>query len=179
MNTTLNNTVFPTIKPACQVAGCKRSAMIVNTNKSTGRIYYRRRADTGYVCAQHHKELTGRSRGMTATEWTNSFHPYRQHRAAYCENRDGRLGYKCRCTIRISAQLQVDHIDGDPTNNKPENLQTLCANCHIYKTHANKDYATPGRKALKLVKPAGVRAQGREREARRGSADFSHRKPNV
>jgi len=26
--------------------------------------------------------------------------------------------------------LQVDHIDGDWTNNRPENLQLLCPNCH-------------------------------------------------
>ena len=27
-------------------------------------------------------------------------------------------------------QLDVDHIDGNSKNNKPENYQTLCANCH-------------------------------------------------
>lgn len=26
--------------------------------------------------------------------------------------------------------LDVDHIDGDPTNNHPENLRVLCPNCH-------------------------------------------------
>ena len=31
-------------------------------------------------------------------------------------------------------QLDVDHIDGDRTNNAIENLQTLCANCHRLKT---------------------------------------------
>lgn len=27
-------------------------------------------------------------------------------------------------------RLQIDHIDGDRTNNKKENLQWLCPNCH-------------------------------------------------
>lgn len=31
-------------------------------------------------------------------------------------------------------QLDVDHIDGDHTNDDPTNLQTLCANCHRLKT---------------------------------------------
>jgi hypothetical protein len=26
--------------------------------------------------------------------------------------------------------LEIDHIDGDHTNNKPENLRLLCPNCH-------------------------------------------------
>lgn len=87
--------------------------------------------------------------GMSIVDYVNSKHPYRKHRKEYCENRDGRLGYKCRYKIRHSAQLQVDHINGNPKDDRPKNLQTLCANCHIYKTHANQDYATPGRKALK------------------------------
>lgn len=33
-----------------------------------------------------------------------------------------------------SCQLDVDHIDGNKFNNDPQNLQTLCANCHRLKT---------------------------------------------
>ena len=171
-----------TARHTCQVKGCTKPAALVQ-NKPDGTPVYRRRADTGWVCGFHHNKFTAAVHGLRniaevvakkaghnsvyeylddrakkagysgITEKLNESHPYRKHRLTHCENRDGRLGYKCRCTIRISAQLQVDHIDGDPTNNDPKNLQTLCANCHIYKTHANKDYATPGRKALKLVKP--------------------------
>ena len=31
-------------------------------------------------------------------------------------------------------QLDVDHIDGAHNNNSPNNLQTLCSNCHRLKT---------------------------------------------
>ena len=37
-------------------------------------------------------------------------------------------------------QLDVDHIDGDHTNNDIDNLQTLCANCHRLKTQLNNDH---------------------------------------
>ena len=37
-------------------------------------------------------------------------------------------------------QLDVDHIDGDRTNNNESNLQTLCANCHRLKTQVNGDH---------------------------------------
>ena len=87
--------------------------------------------------------------GMTVVDYVNSKHPYRKHRKEYCENRDKRLGFKCNYKIRFSGQLQVDHINGKPDDDRPKNLQTLCANCHIYKTNMKKDYATPGRKTLK------------------------------
>ena len=85
------------------------------------------------------------------TAYTNSTHPYRRHRKTFCENVDGRLGYVCESVIRLDAQLEVDHIDGNPKNNDASNLQTLCMLCHKFKTLANKDYSTPGRKALTCV----------------------------
>ena len=89
------------------------------------------------------------SRELTVTQYKNRHHPYRKHRKDFCENRDGRFGYRCRYKIRHMAQLQVDHINGNPKDNDPSNLQTLCANCHILKTHSQQDYLTPGRKSLR------------------------------
>lgn len=94
--------------------------------------------------------------GMSVTDLVNSTHPYRKYRKEFCENRDKRLGYKCNYKIRHTGQLQVDHKNGNPDDNRPANLQTLCANCHIFKTHAKGDYKTPGRKALKEAKKSGV-----------------------
>ena len=37
-------------------------------------------------------------------------------------------------------QLDVDHIDANKMNNDPNNLQTLCANCHRLKTYLNSDW---------------------------------------
>lgn len=82
------------------------------------------------------------------TDYQNSKHPYRKHRKSYCENEDGRLGFKCTTTIVWTGMLDVDHKDGNPRNNDPENLQTLCKCCHSYKSNINEDYKSPGRKEL-------------------------------
>ena len=109
------------------------------------------------VKTAHH--LTAQRHGLTLTEYNHRNHPYLKYRKNYCENRDGRLGFVCTFTHPTPEQLeatgldatylgwlQVDHIDGNHTNNNPSNLQTLCACCHNVKTYQNGDNATPGRK---------------------------------
>ena len=59
---------------------------------------------------------------------------YRAFKLDFCENTDGRLGFKCTTTIMDDSMLTMDHIDNNHENNEPENLQTLCACCHNYKT---------------------------------------------
>ena len=41
--------------------------------------------------------------------------------------------------------LEIHHIDGDYTNNKEENLQLLCPNCHSL-TETHKSHNKNGRK---------------------------------
>ena len=60
-------------------------------------------------------------------------YPYRLHKKDSCE--------KCGFVAIHPCQLDVDHIDGNNKNNELANLQTLCANCHRYKTFLNKDGA--------------------------------------
>lgn len=60
-----------------------------------------------------------------------------KHYRTYKEDTCSRCGF----VPEHSCQLDVDHIDGDHSNNDPSNLQTLCANCHRLKTredHINK-----------------------------------------
>jgi 5-methylcytosine-specific restriction endonuclease McrA len=120
------------MRPICQIDGCNDLAHNAGKYKS-GKIHYRK------VCGFHH---------------TITWHPYLKYRKDYCENIDGRLGYVCTAHIPIKAVLQVDHKNGRPDDNREENLQTLCANCHIYKTLKYKDYSTPGRKTIKQNKHA-------------------------
>lgn len=58
--------------------------------------------------------------------------PWKRHRKNFCE--------QCGFVAVHYSQLDVDHIDGNKSNNCEENLMTLCANCHRLKTHVNKDY---------------------------------------
>lgn len=52
---------------------------------------------------------------------------------------------ECNFVPKVSAQLEIDHIDGDRTNNSKDNLKTLCANCHAYKSYVNKDIRFNGK----------------------------------
>ena len=148
----------PEDRPRCSKRGCKKPQAIIRTHKD-GSPSYRK------VCVKHHQEniakkndvptakhLTAQRKGLTVTEYSNQNHRYKKYRKDYCENRDGRLGYKCTTTIVFSGQLEVDHINGNPYDDREVNLQTLCSCCHAYKTHINKDHATPGRKTQKVKK---------------------------
>ena len=58
--------------------------------------------------------------------------PYVIHKKDHCE--------LCPFVAKHPCQLDVDHIDGNHKNNEINNLMTLCANCHRYKTQVNKDF---------------------------------------
>lgn len=47
---------------------------------------------------------------------------------------------RCGFIPEDKVQLDIDHIDGNRSNNAKKNLQTLCANCHRLKTKQNRDY---------------------------------------
>lgn len=52
--------------------------------------------------------------------------PYRRHLKDSCE--------RCGFVPEDLCQLDIDHINADHSDDRPENLQTLCANCHRLKT---------------------------------------------
>lgn len=37
----------------------------------------------------------------------------------------------CKCGVSDVYLLQLHHIDGNHKNNYPENLEVVCANCHV------------------------------------------------
>lgn len=66
-------------------------------------------------------------------------------RTGYCSNRDGHLGWNCPCdwsdgSVAIGI-TEIDHIDGNPNNNVPENTQELCPICHKVKGKLCGDYS--------------------------------------
>lgn len=46
----------------------------------------------------------------------------------------------CQVEPEDKKQLHLDHIDGDRSNNSLKNLQTLCVECHKYKTKKQQDW---------------------------------------
>jgi hypothetical protein len=143
-------------RPACSTIGCYEERCYVSTSKK-GIHYFNkfcRKCKEKHIKEKHGvdniRKITSQRNGFgdDVTAYLNSKHPDRQFRKTYCENVDGRLGFRCTTTILIVAQLHADHIDGNPSNKTKENIQTLCACCHVWKTLNQKDYATPGRKTL-------------------------------
>ena len=67
------------------------------------------------------------------------------HKKAYCENRDGSLGFVCpmdpaRYSEFPSDIYHMDHLDGNHYNNVPENLKTFCSICHTRKGRESGDF---------------------------------------
>ena len=115
----------------CSVEGCNKLGQHMGRYRKDGSP--KRRA----TCAKHHSI----NYGLNGWE-------YKQHRKTYCENTDSRLGFTCTSTIVDAEwQLDADHINGNPSDNRPENIQTLCKCCHPIKTKLEGDYLTAGRKA--------------------------------
>lgn len=131
-------------RPVCSTYNCYNPAHVVR-DYGDGWANYR------LVCGTCHIKKIAERQGKTVTQLTNQWHPYLRYRKTYCENQDGRLGFTCTTTIHWDGMLDVDHRNGDPSDNRQSNLQTLCKCCHAYKTAVNKDYLTPGRKALGLA----------------------------
>ena len=64
----------------------------------------------------------------------------KQHKKTFCENPE------CPCDLSYwdgsaakNSALDLDHVNGDHTDNSPENIITICKICHAVKTHNNND----------------------------------------
>jgi hypothetical protein len=121
-------------RPICSVEECQYPCRIDKRRKD-GSIKYKK-------CCSYH--LKNKPKPVPIPQKLKK--TLYRFKKLFCENKDGRLGYVCNFTMQIFSQLEVDHIDGDPYNNDLSNLQTLCCNCHRYKTMMNKDHRSPGRK---------------------------------
>ena len=130
--------------PICEIPDCNKIAHNMsggpNPTRRKSKWVAKEFGGAGYICSKHH-----------FTKYGIGGWDYKIYRKDFCENIDGRLGFKCTTTIMdIEWQLDTDHINGNPTDNREENLQTLCKCCHAIKTRDSKDYASLGRKSLSL-----------------------------
>ena len=153
-------------RPRCSIDGCTSPGQHTGKYDKDGNPYFRE------LCHSHHYKKLSSGHNLTVTNFVNTWHPSRKHRDMHCYNIDNRLGDGgCTATITWIGQLTVDHIDGDPNNNDPKNLQTLCSNCHDLKTHLFRDWATPGRRERKTI-PGSARVIAAVKK-RRSSSRYS------
>lgn len=85
---------------------------------------------------------------------------YGDYRKFKIEHGDGTCWW-CGFTCVLPGQLQVDHFDGDRTNNAKNNLWILCGNCHHMKTILAGDIHKTKRikgHAIRMLLPNGVLA---------------------
>jgi hypothetical protein len=63
----------------------------------------------------------------------------------FCENKDGRLGFMCPCDQARYKDYptdcyHMDHINGNHSDNRVENIMTLCVMCHTIKGKMSGDF---------------------------------------
>ena len=122
-------------------------------------------SNAGFDSSLEYQDHAAKLKGFTGvTAHRNSTHRWRKFKKDYCENVDGRLGFKCSYTkkqwhskigkmLEVTGVLEVDHIipkskGGEDTE---ENTQTLCCNCHQYKTVTYKDSSPKSEVVMELV----------------------------
>lgn len=67
------------------------------------------------------------------------------YKTGKCTNVDGHLGFSCMIKWTkipgwAKGMTEIDHIDGNCTNNRPKNLDELCPMCHKLKGQQSGDF---------------------------------------
>lgn len=78
--------------------------------------------------------------------------PIRNYLIQKCGNKCEKCGWDIVNKFTGKVPLQINHIDGDSTNNAPRNLEVICPNCHA------------------LTENFGVRGKGRKKRYKNNDA---------
>jgi carbonic anhydrase len=86
------------------------------------------------ICSHCEKAQQGRK------PYASGVTPYR---SGICENKDSRLGFKCAVNHKLLPKgmhiTEIDHKNGDHTDNRLSNIQELCVVCHKIKSRLSGD----------------------------------------
>lgn len=116
-------------RPTCINHGCDQPAMVNRIDKQGNtrwRIHCSHCQPASYGKWPHREGVT----------------PFKTGR---CSNVDSHLGFKCpvkwtKIPKDAKGMTEIDHRDGDSSNNHPENLDELCPICHKIKGQRSGDY---------------------------------------
>jgi len=115
------------VRTKCVTDGCSGAAKKGGKSVKGFQLYKK-------LCGLCEDKLYGRER---KSKWNPKYGDRKYggyEKKAQCES--------CGFVAIHRCQLDVDHVDGNNKNNNFINLQTLCANCHRFKTWVNKDWQT-------------------------------------
>ena len=118
-----------------------RKAELPKSCKRCGREFRRKRylhgrlEDLGVFKRRKYCSLSCANTRDRPSHWETYHWRARKHRKSQCE--------ACGTT----ANLHAHHVDGEPKNNDPDNIQTLCVSCHnfLHATAERLGWTQPGR----------------------------------
>jgi hypothetical protein len=119
------------MRPICINPGCGKFAVPVKGRVGQPGVRYR------VFCGECHIS------SYSGTPLRSGVVPFKKNQ---CSNLDGRLGFPCITDhtkfdqVSTKGKFDVDHIDGNPHNNDPANLQELCTHCHEEKGLRQGDF---------------------------------------
>ena len=119
------------MRPICINPGCGKNAVPMKGKVGQPGVRYRVYCGNCHISSYSDMPLKP---GVT---------PYKKN---CCTNQDGHLGFPCITDhtkfdrISTKGKFEIDHKDGDPHNNDPDNLQELCQHCHTEKGMLGGDY---------------------------------------
>jgi len=133
------------MRPICINPGCNKFSVPIKGRVGQPGVRYR------VYCGDCHIS------SYSGTALPNHVTSFKQN---CCSNLTGRLGWACptdhKLLPSLKGKFQIDHIDGDPHNNDPANLQELCLHCHQEKGMRAGDYNNTKKKET-VINGKGLR----------------------
>lgn len=111
--------------------GAKKIGVDYGSCPGCGIKFKRRQKYCSFTCMADHKTrrwLAGEIFG--SSEWCTVPDFIRDYLMENCGNQCSQCGWKEIHPLTNKTPLEIDHRDGDCTNNRFENLRVLCPNCH-------------------------------------------------
>jgi HNH endonuclease len=113
--------------------------IVYNTNHQKGK-YCNNKCQQKYVKKDYiSKWLSGEISGGKSYNLSNYIRGYLLEQSNMCCSL---CGWSKVNPHTGKVPLEIDHVDDNPFNHSPENLQVLCPNCHALKTKSPK--SSPG-----------------------------------